>query len=65
MRLHITPRHFEFARVGNTLEECFQLKADFELEAEAYTISFKSKDISKAERKAIKKPVLIDDDNDE
>lgn len=59
MRLHITGNHFEFARVGNTIEECFQLKADFE-----EGVAFKSKDISKAERK-VKKPVLVDDDNDE
>jgi hypothetical protein len=65
MCLHISSRHFEFARVGNTIESCFQLKADFE-EGE-----FKSKDISKAERKAEKakpiikkKIVLVDDDND-
>ena len=64
MYLHISSRHFEFARVGNTIESCFQLKEDFE-EGE-----FKSKDISKAERKAEKaktvikkKIVLVDDDN--
>lgn len=77
MRVQITPIHFEFARVGNTLESCFQLKADLPpLEDSG---AFKSKDISKAERKAekaekaakpaikrptvVKRPVLVDDDN--
>ena len=79
MRVQITGIHFEFARVGNTLESCFQLKANLpRLEDSG---AFKSKDISKAERKAekeeakpaakpavkrptvAKRPVLVDDDN--
>lgn len=67
MRLHISTYSFEFARVGNTIESCFQLKADLpRLDDRS---AFKSKDISKAERKAekakpaVKRPVLVDDDN--
>jgi hypothetical protein len=82
MRLHITGNHFQFARVGNTIESCFQLMPNIKEGGE-----FKSKDISKAERKAskeeakpieakpavakpavkrptaVKRPVLVDDDN--
>jgi hypothetical protein len=62
MYLHITPRHFLFGGISdvNNIQQNFHLKADAMLVSE-----FKSKDISKAERKSNKKPVLNDDDNDE
>ena len=49
MELQITRTHFEFSEVGRTLRDCFKLKELFSDEAE-----FKTKDISKAERKASK-----------
>jgi hypothetical protein len=51
MYLQITKRHFEFSGVGKTLEECFSLIHDGD---DDETIEFKTKDITKAERKAIK-----------
>jgi hypothetical protein len=63
MYLHITPQHFLFGGICdvNNIEGNFHLKS----RAPQELGEVKSKDISKAERKAIKKPVLIDDDNDE
>jgi hypothetical protein len=63
MYLHITPQHFLFGGICdvNKIEGNFHLKSIAPQELG----EVKSKDISKAERKAIKKPVLIDDDNDE
>jgi hypothetical protein len=73
MYLHITPQHFVFGNITpqhflfegicdvNNIEGNFHLKS----RAPQELGEVKSKDISKAERKAIKKPVLIDDDNDE
>jgi hypothetical protein len=50
MELQITPTHFEFIGVGRTLRDCFGLKKHFSDECE-----FKTKDISKAGRKAERK----------
>jgi hypothetical protein len=63
MYLHITPQHFVFGGICdvNNIEGNFHLKSIAPQELG----EVKTKDISKAERKAIKKPVLIDDDNDE
>jgi hypothetical protein len=63
MRLHITPRHFLFGGICdvNNIQQNFHLK----LKGDQEPGEVKSKDISKAERKANKKPVLVDDDNDE
>jgi hypothetical protein len=51
MNLQITKRHFEFSGVGKTLEDCFSLIHDGD---DDETIEFKTKDITKAERKEIK-----------
>jgi hypothetical protein len=51
MYIQITKRHFEFWRVGETLEDCFWVRDKDEFEKDG---EFKTKDITKAERKAIK-----------
>jgi hypothetical protein len=63
MRLHITPQHFLFGGICDV----YNIEGNFHLKSIAPQElgEVKTKDISKAERKAIKKPVLIDDDNDE
>jgi hypothetical protein len=54
MYLEITGNNFSFVRVGNTIEECFQLIKDRPMSDEV-----KSKDISKAERKSLTRPKKV------